>query len=297
MSHKTPVIGYHDLYVSSRGPMSKPISKFEGNMCVSCYFDSNMSFLFPYINAEVEKAEFFDSPHMIRFLFSDTYCVLYPEWLMATPVDDKDHARIFVENLVRFLEDINTRKDEITPKYKVFRQMSVLNILKILPKSNCGECGFPTCMAFAASLSKQQTAPGRCPHIGHPSNEQASYPILDKNGKLISTVTLDINMNDTHLELQQKNQYIEELEKKISELSRMKKTDQETANTSIPSPLSGREMEILSMIAFGATNTEIAQVLNISTHTVKSHVIHIFNKLGVNDRTQAAVWAVRHNIA
>ncbi|MCP4108975.1 MAG: response regulator transcription factor [Desulfobacteraceae bacterium] len=53
---------------------------------------------------------------------------------------------------------------------------------------------------------------------------------------------------------------------------------------------------MLRLVAEGSTNTEISEILSISPHTVKSHVVHIFNKLGVNDRTQAAVWATRHKI-
>ena len=60
--------------------------------------------------------------------------------------------------------------------------------------------------------------------------------------------------------------------------------------------LTDREMQVLRFIAEGATNIEISDILSISPHTVKSHVIHIFNKLGVNDRTQAAVWATRHKL-
>ncbi len=61
-----------------------------------------------------------------------------------------------------------------------------------------------------------------------------------------------------------------------------------------PAPLTGRELEVLRLVAQGATNAEIADILEISPHAVKSHVIHIFNKLGVSDRTQAAVWAARN---
>jgi DNA-binding NarL/FixJ family response regulator len=46
----------------------------------------------------------------------------------------------------------------------------------------------------------------------------------------------------------------------------------------------------------GFTNNEISEQLSISPHTVKSHVIHIFNKLSVDDRTQAAVLATRHKL-
>jgi DNA-binding CsgD family transcriptional regulator len=55
-------------------------------------------------------------------------------------------------------------------------------------------------------------------------------------------------------------------------------------------------MEVLRLVAQGATNTEISHILSISPHIVKSHVIHIFNKLGVNDRSQAAVWAARRKL-
>ncbi|MEX2317584.1 MAG: response regulator transcription factor [Pirellulales bacterium] len=61
-------------------------------------------------------------------------------------------------------------------------------------------------------------------------------------------------------------------------------------------PLTKRESEVLKQLAFGLTNKEIAQALGISYETVKEHVQHVLKKLGVADRTQAAVWAVRNNI-
>jgi DNA-binding NarL/FixJ family response regulator len=61
-------------------------------------------------------------------------------------------------------------------------------------------------------------------------------------------------------------------------------------------PLTKRENEVLKQLAFGLTNKEIAQALGISYETVKEHVQHILRKIGVSDRTQAAVWAVRNNL-
>jgi DNA-binding NarL/FixJ family response regulator len=58
-------------------------------------------------------------------------------------------------------------------------------------------------------------------------------------------------------------------------------------------PLTQRESEVLKQLALGLTNKEIAQALHISYETVKEHVQHILRKIGVTDRTQAAVWAVR----
>lgn len=58
-------------------------------------------------------------------------------------------------------------------------------------------------------------------------------------------------------------------------------------------PLSTREMEILKCITRGQSNKEIALVLGISRQTVKNHMTSILRKLAVNDRTQAAVYALR----
>jgi len=59
------------------------------------------------------------------------------------------------------------------------------------------------------------------------------------------------------------------------------------------SPLSDRELEVLQLIVEGCSNRDIAQQLFISPDTVKTHVCNVLNKLGVSDRTQAAVKALR----
>lgn len=60
--------------------------------------------------------------------------------------------------------------------------------------------------------------------------------------------------------------------------------------------LTKREMKILTQIAGGMFNKEIAMNLNISERTVKNHISNIFKKIDVSDRTQAAVFAIRNNI-
>jgi DNA-binding NarL/FixJ family response regulator len=60
--------------------------------------------------------------------------------------------------------------------------------------------------------------------------------------------------------------------------------------------LSNREIEVLQLLADGMSNKEIASKLFISTQTVKTHIAHIFNKLGVNDRTEAVASALRRGL-
>jgi len=62
-------------------------------------------------------------------------------------------------------------------------------------------------------------------------------------------------------------------------------------------PLTQREGEVLRQVAGGLTNKQIGKVLHISIETVKEHIQRIMRKIGVTDRTQAAVWAVRKGLA
>ena len=60
--------------------------------------------------------------------------------------------------------------------------------------------------------------------------------------------------------------------------------------------LSAREIEVLQLVAKGASNKEAGKALHISTATVKTHLIHIYNKLGVDDRTAAVTTALEKGI-
>lgn len=67
-----------------------------------------------------------------------------------------------------------------------------------------------------------------------------------------------------------------------------------TYDENLFSPLSPREMEILTYVTKGYSNKEVAYALDISRQTVKNHMTSILRKLQVSDRTQAAVYALRH---
>lgn len=75
---------------------------------------------------------------------------------------------------------------------------------------------------------------------------------------------------------------------RFAELSRQAQTTQET--------LSDRELEVLTLIAKGSANKEIAAQLNITNSTVKTHITSIFQKLNASDRTEAVTQAIKRGI-
>jgi DNA-binding CsgD family transcriptional regulator len=122
--------------------------------------------------------------------------------------------------------------------------------------------------------------------------EQRAVPIYDKNSKIAYTMVYGIIVTDKILLQQRQNIHIKKLERTLFELKQHpKNSHSEIGYRQNHAGLTGREIEVLHLMAEGQTNPEISQALSISAHTAKSHVINIFNKLGVNNRTQAAVMA------
>jgi DNA-binding NarL/FixJ family response regulator len=79
--------------------------------------------------------------------------------------------------------------------------------------------------------------------------------------------------------------------KVVAEFKRMADPSSAAESQPLIEPLSDREVEILALVATGASNKEIADQLFIAEGTVKNHLTHILGKLGVRDRTQAALKA------
>lgn len=68
------------------------------------------------------------------------------------------------------------------------------------------------------------------------------------------------------------------------------------ARQDLPMDLTGRELEVVQLVAQGLSNSEIAEALVISEKTVKTHVSNILGKLHLDDRTQLAIYAIKHGL-
>jgi hypothetical protein len=130
----------------------------------------------------------------------------------------------------------------------------VLDILKLLPKNNCGQCGYSSCMAFAASLSLQESPPEKCPHILSPLGEKALYPVYDAKGNLVSTVAININ---TSRNGDRQNKEESPTGYDAKDPTDLDPKNVEETNESIPAPLSARELEVLCILAEGTSNNNI----------------------------------------
>jgi DNA-binding CsgD family transcriptional regulator/ArsR family metal-binding transcriptional regulator len=258
--------------------------------------DWDISPLFPYLNAVARSAQLYSKPAYIKFVLDGRLCAFYPSKGAFAPVADLVEAYEFLNTLSEYIAGIIRDRESITPVFKTFKTVSPLDIYRLLPGTNCRKCGHATCLAFAAALSRQKASADHCPYLLPPVEEQATFPVLDHKGNCIRTISLAIDTTQLRSDIHRKDARIQDLEGQLADFESHHQNDFHTANTNLPTPLTNREIQVLRRLSQGATNKEISLDLHISEHTVKSHVIHIFNKLAVNDRTQASVWAVSHGL-
>ncbi|UCD33428.1 MAG: hypothetical protein JSV38_06050 [Desulfobacterales bacterium] len=193
--------GYSEFSLSRAGVRSDLVGPSMG-----AYFkiDHDVSELLPYINATYPDAKFYEQPEHVQFTLGGIRCTLYPKDVIAAPFSDEDQALQFVKNLIDVLNGLYLNKNSLKPDYKKFSPVSVLDLYKLVPQTNCKECEYMTCMAFSAALSKGETTPDQCPHLMDPISEVAIYPVFDKQGNLEATISIEIDAIKLQLNLKKK---------------------------------------------------------------------------------------------
>lgn len=109
------------------------------------------------------------------------------------------------------------------------------------------------------------------------------YVLKDSESAVLKTAIFAVNAGENFIQPS-----LAPLLKEKSMISELSSKEEEI--------LTKRELEVLKLLAEGLYNKEIAYKLSISEKTVKNHVSSIFKKIGVFDRTQAAVYAIKNNI-
>jgi DNA-binding NarL/FixJ family response regulator len=124
-----------------------------------------------------------------------------------------------------------------------------------------------------------------------------AYPVRDQQKHVSAVIIIVFETTASKRALQQQKNYTELLERQLhSRENGDGRVELHKGDAALSMKLSRRESDVLRLVTEGYTNVQIAEVLDISAHTVKSHVTSLFNKLGVNDRTQAAVLAARNHL-
>jgi ArsR family metal-binding transcriptional regulator len=126
--------------------------------------EADISDALPYLNARLERADYQHGPKVLIWKREGRKYAFRPHEIAVAPVQDREEARRVVEDTVALVNEVWAARHEIQPDFEPQRLPSIMEIYRRLPRSNCGECGYPTCMAYAAALREGGTDASSCPH-------------------------------------------------------------------------------------------------------------------------------------
>jgi len=121
--------------------------------------------LIPYMNAVVKNGYYDrDLPTLVWKEGAHKFFIRKNEFGINN-LHDRAHAERKVAKLVDQMNDVRERRDAIEPDFTSRKPPTVLEVFKLLPRTNCKECGLASCMAFAAALAQGDKTLEKCPPL------------------------------------------------------------------------------------------------------------------------------------
>lgn len=125
--------------------------------------ETDISPSFPYLNAELGGWDYDTLNQVLLLKMSDGKWITLQPWQIAIRgCRDMEEARALAEWIKNQVNAIYARRESISPRYTGQAGLKVMEILKLLPMTNCRVCGYATCMAFAAALREGETTLADC---------------------------------------------------------------------------------------------------------------------------------------
>lgn len=145
-----------------------------GAKTIQCFahLDQDVSAALPYLNAVLVGFEYLKEPPSVTFRAQGKLITVYGRKIAINAIKDEDEALKIVEWIKREINDAWEKRDEIEPSYEGIPRPKLIEILKLLPKTNCKECGFPTCMVFANLVAEGAKDSSDCPALSDDNREK-----------------------------------------------------------------------------------------------------------------------------
>jgi len=118
--------------------------------------------LLPYLAAVLPGCTYVHGTGLINLMDDGHIVALYPERITITDVIDKDTAARLCHTYFETIQRVRKGHEQIVPQYERRPSITLLDILRQLPQTNCGRCQNPTCMAFAAKVFRREAPIDEC---------------------------------------------------------------------------------------------------------------------------------------
>lgn len=121
--------------------------------------------LLPYCAAVLPGATYIHGSGVVNVMDQGHIVGIYANTITITDVTGPEEAMEWCDRYFQKIEDIRRNRESITPALHTHPSKTVLDIYHLLPKTSCGRCGVPTCLAFAAKVFRQESSLDDCPEV------------------------------------------------------------------------------------------------------------------------------------
>jgi ArsR family metal-binding transcriptional regulator len=133
--------------------------------------DAEITSLLPYLNTVLRGHLYMREPPSLTIKYRAKLITFHPRDIAINILKDEAEAEEILSWLQGVINDTWERRETITPSFEVPAKPRILEILRLLPRTNCRACGQPTCLVFATRVSQGEAGPQDCPGLAPAARE------------------------------------------------------------------------------------------------------------------------------
>jgi ArsR family metal-binding transcriptional regulator len=134
--------------------------------------DTEIDAVLPYLNARLERAEYDHQAKALIWKDQGRSFAFRSREIKAAPAHDREEARDLIERAVAMVNQTWLERERIEPRCDRRPRANLMQLYRLLPRSNCAKCGCSTCLAFSAGLLEGNKQLADCPDLTNRSGLQ-----------------------------------------------------------------------------------------------------------------------------
>lgn len=143
-----------------------------GHFGVRVILPVDISTVFPYLNSVLDDSRYDHENGILIGVYERQRYAFRPHEIQAGAVSDQSEASPVAGAVVKLINRIWQNHEDIIPCLRERKLPAVYDIYKLLPRTNCRACGYPTCLACAADIRNGVISLDKCPLLSNPQYEQ-----------------------------------------------------------------------------------------------------------------------------
>ena len=143
----------------------------ESVYCIAS-LNEDVAEVLPYLNAVLHGMEYFRDPPEVVFHLQGRSIKVGARAIAVNRLADEEEAERVLAWWKDKINEVWEKREDIVPSYEGKVKPSLINVLRLLPKTNCKKCGQPTCMVFASQVVEGKLGAAHCPELSAENREK-----------------------------------------------------------------------------------------------------------------------------